>query len=139
MTVAEKVFHWTQHYAVNIAALDRQHQGLFDTINELNDAMANGEGAAATDRVLQKLVNYALTHFAAEEMLMTRHNFPGLTSHKEEHQKFVADVTHFIEEYRSGKTGVPVSLLTFLQCWLKKHILAADKEYGAFLNARGVR
>ena len=104
----------------------------------LNEALATGEGAAIADSVLQKLVDYALTHFAAEEALMTEYEFPGLSTHCMEHQKFAESVTKLLKDYRVGKAGVPVSLLLFLQTWLKRHILVADKAYSSFLNARGV-
>ncbi len=138
MTVSTPAFRWTEKYSVNIAALDHQHQGLFATINELNEALAHGEGRAVTDAILQKLVEYALTHFAAEEALMVEYEFPGLATHCMAHQKFVQAVTKFLEDYYAGKPGVPVSLLLFLQTWLKEHILVADKAYSSFLNARGV-
>jgi hemerythrin len=138
MTVSTPAFRWTEKYSVNIAALDHQHQSLFATINELNEALATGEGAAVADSVLQKLVEYALTHFAAEEALMTEYEFPGFSTHCMEHQKFAESVTKLLKDYRVGKSGVPVSLLLFLQTWLKRHILVADKAYSSFLNARGV-
>jgi hemerythrin len=94
------VFRWTETYKVNIAILDQQHQGLFDTVNELERALRLGEGNAAIDGILDRLVTYAGLHFAAEESL--------------------------------------VELLLFLQSWLKKHVLRTDKQYSAFLNARGV-
>jgi hemerythrin len=138
MTVATPAFRWTERFSVNIAALDNQHQGLFATINELNEALAAGEAGAVTDPVLQKLVDYALTHFASEESLMTKHEFPGLAAHRIEHDKFTQSVVKFLEDYRAGKPGVPVSLMLFLQTWLKEHILTTDKAYSGFLNARGV-
>jgi hemerythrin len=138
MTVATTAFRWTERYSVNIAALDRQHQRLFATINELNEALATGEGAAVINPVLQQLVEYAQTHFAAEEMLMTEYEFPGLSTHCMGHRMFIESVTAFLEDYRAGKPGVPVSLLLFLQTWLKEHILGTDKAYSSFLNARGV-
>lgn len=130
MTISTPAFRWTEKYSVNIAALDHQHQSLCATINELNEALA--------DSVLQKLVDYALTHFAAEEALMTKYEFPGLSTHCMEHHKFAESVTKLLKDYRVGKAGVPVSLLLFLQTWLKRHILVADKAYSGFLNARGV-
>ncbi len=138
MTASNSAFRWTQHYSVNIAVLDAQHQGLFATINELNEALARGRGAIVTEPVLKKLVEYAQTHFAAEEALMTEYQFPGLETHCMEHLQFGKKVTKFLEDYRAGKQGVPVSLLMFLQTWLKEHILTADKAYSSFLNARGV-
>ncbi len=139
MTTATSAFRWTKNYSVNIAVLDAQHQGLFATINELNNALSSGQGAKVTESVLKKLVKYATTHFAAEEMLMTEHEFPGLATHRAEHEKFGEKVGEFLADYRAGKSGVPVSLMLFLHTWLKGHILTADKAYSSFLNARGVR
>jgi|SRR5208283_278631 len=132
------VFKWTEAYSVNIAALDRQHRGLFDTINELNSALAQGHGATAMDGVLRKLAQYATTHFAAEEVLMEEYGFPELTLHRKEHEAFRRNVAKYIEDFRASKTGVPVSLLLYLQSWLREHILKTDKAYSGFLNAHGV-
>src|SRR5271169_2064385 len=117
MTTPNSAFRWTEQYSVNIAALDAQHQGLFATINELNEALARGAGARTTEPVLLKLVQYAQTHFGAEEALMTEHQFPGLETHCMEHQRFGKKVAKFLEDHRAGKQGVPVSLLLFLQTW----------------------
>jgi hemerythrin len=48
-------------------------------------------------------------------------------------------VAKLLEDHHAGKTGVPVSLMLFLQTWLREHILVSDKAYSSFLNARGVR
>src|SRR5208282_4119780 len=121
MNATTATFRWTEKYSVNVAALDNQHKRLFATINELNQALASGEGKAVTEPVLQKLVDYAMSHFAAEEALLAEHGYPATASH------------------RAGKPGVPVSLILFLQTWLKEHILVTDKAYTNFLNSRGVR
>ena len=139
MTAMNATFRWTEKYSVNIAALDNQHKRLFAIINELNQALANGEGKAATDSVLRKLVDYAKAHFVAEEELLAEHKFPEAASHRVEHDKFTQSMAKFRADHRAGKPGVPVSLILFLQDWLKEHILVSDKAYTSFLNARGVR
>src|ERR1035437_1236545 len=78
MTVETSAFRWSDLYSVNIAELDRQHQGFLAIVHELNQALATGEGAAVTHSILQRLVEYAHTHFPAEEALMTEHKFPAL-------------------------------------------------------------
>lgn len=138
MSVETSAFRWTEKYSVNIAALDAQHQGFFAIINELNEALARGAGGRITEPVLRKLVEYAQAHFGAEEALMTEYQFPGLETHRMEHRRFAQTVAKFLEDYRAGKRGVPVSLLLFLQTWLKEHILASDQGYSSFLNAQGV-
>jgi hemerythrin len=139
MTVATSAFNWSERYSVNIAELDRQHQVFLAVVHELNQALAAGEGATVIHSILQRLVEYAQTHFAAEEALMTEHKFPALLTHCAEHDRFAQSVAKFLEDYHAGKAGVPVSLMLFLQTWLKVHILVSDKAYSSFLNARGVR
>ena len=52
MATVTKVFRWTEAYSVHIAHLDRQHQGLFATVDELNQAMAAGKGNEALVPIL---------------------------------------------------------------------------------------
>lgn len=139
MTTAASAFLWSERYSVNIAELDRQHQGFFAIVHELNQALAAGEGAAVIQSILERLVEYAHAHFAAEEALMTEYKFPAVLTHGAEHDKFARMVAKLLEDHHAGKTGVPVSLMLFLQTWLREHILASDKAYSSFLNARGVR
>ncbi|HKV79993.1 MAG TPA: bacteriohemerythrin [Candidatus Sulfotelmatobacter sp.] len=139
MSDTKCVFRWTDIYKVNVAILDQQHQALFDTVNELERALRVGEGNAVIDGILDRLMTYAGLHFAAEESLMERHNFPGLSTHQIQHEMFRKKMTTLLERQRSAKAGVAVELLLFLQSWLKKHVLRTDKQYSAFLNARGVQ
>ncbi len=138
MVTVSKVFRWTEAYSVHIAHLDQQHQGLFATVDELNQAMSAGKGNEALEPILRKLVDYAQVHFAAEESLMEEHDFPGLSTHRAQHEMFSKNVAVFLKDYEAGKRGVPVTLMFFLQNWLKDHVQHADKLYSRFLNARGV-
>jgi hemerythrin len=139
MSVATSTFRWTESYRVNIAVLDRQHQQLFDTVNELDQALRTGEGKSVVEAVLDKLVDYALVHFAAEELLMQQYDYPGLSTHRTQHELFRQQVATYLEDQKADKPGVPVSLLFFMQNWIKQHLLTTDRQYSAFLNARGVR
>lgn len=139
MSVATGTFHWTEAYSVNIAVLDQQHKQLIETVNQLDQALRKGEGKAALDPVLDKLVEYALVHFAAEESLMQEHDFPGFFTHRTQHEEFRKKLAEYLESHKAGKPGTPVSLLFFMQEWMKDHLIKTDKLYSAYLNARGVR
>jgi hemerythrin len=69
---------------------------------------------------------------------MAKHNFPALSTHRAQHEMFRNQIAAFLKDYESGKSGVPVSLLQFMQSWLKQHVMRTDKQYSDFLNARGV-
>ena len=127
MAPMQRTISWTERYSVNIAGLDREHQALFDTINELQDALTSGHGSRAVDEVLKKLAGYALNHFSPEESLMTEHAFPGLETHRAEHKRFARNLGKFLEDYKAGKTGIPVALILFLQSWLREHLPKTDR------------
>ena len=139
MSDTKCVFRWTDIYKVNVAVLDQQHQSLFDTVNELERALRVGEGNAAIDGILDRLVTCAGLHVAAEESLMERHSFPGLPTHRIQHEMFRKKMATLLDRHRDAKAGVAVELLLFLQTWLKQHVLRTDKQYTSFLNARGVQ
>lgn len=138
MSAANCVFRWADCYKVNVALLDQQHQKLFDVMNELEKALRVGKGHTVIDTILNELLTYVALHFAAEESLMERYGFPGLSTHRTEHDMFRQKLLTFLEQHRAAKSGVPVELLLFLQNWFKHHLLKTDKLYSKFLNARGV-
>jgi hemerythrin len=138
LTDTAPAFRWTETYSVNIATLDRQHRDLFATINELNRALSEGHGAVAVGDVLGQLLEYSRKHFATEEVLMETHSFPGLPTHRLEHEAFALRVAKYMDDYRRGKLGTPASLMLYLQSWLKEHLLKTDKAYSTFLNEKGV-
>jgi len=123
MSVADCVFRWTERYKVNVALLDQQHQELFDVVNELEQALRVGEGHIAIDRVLDKLLTYAGLHFAAEESLMERHHFPGLPTHRLQHEMFRKKLLTFLENHRTAGRVSPLSFCSIYTagsssiCW----------------------
>lgn len=133
------MFRWNDSYSVHIAAIDREHQGLFEILKELDEALAAGKGQNVIGGILRRVLAYTDQHFSHEEALMKAHEFPGLELHRAEHVAARSKVLNFERDYRQGKTSIPVSLLLFLDDWLKNHILKSDKSYSAFLNDKGVR
>ena len=134
----DQTFRWDQECSVNIADLDRQHQELFRTVAELEQALHKGSADSIIDEILEKVIKYTISHFAAEEQLMQQHGFPGLAAHRYDHQLLAQKLTKFNLSHKAGRPGVPATLLSFLKAWLQDHLLKTDKEYSEFLNSRGV-
>jgi len=139
MTIVAPQFRWLDEHSVHIAEFDEDHKRLFDTINELDAAVRDKEPPATIDRILDKLVNYAISHVGAEEALMEKHGFPGLAEHKTHHALFRRKVAGFAVDHQADPSGVPAELFDFMKTWLKTHVLEMDRLYAPFLNARGVR
>ncbi|MBI4797186.1 MAG: hemerythrin family protein [Desulfarculus sp.] len=129
---------WQPEFSVGIPSIDQQHQQLVKMINELYTAMHGGQGQAALGKVLNGLAQYCVSHFANEERLMTQHGYPDLAAHKEIHAKMTAKVNGLMQDLKSGKAQMSLSVATFLKDWLTKHIQQTDMKYSPFLKGKGV-
>jgi hemerythrin-like metal-binding protein len=126
------ILEWDESIALHIPAIDAQHKELIGWINALNDAVQNGEGARLIDETLQKLINYVFEHFSAEEKLMLSYNFPGFTSHRQEHDYFVKKLKEIQGGFQdSDETSRKT--LDFLVDWIVCHIKGTDQNYGRFI------
>ena len=132
------MFEWKTEYAVNIAAIDAQHQNLFAIGRELYAAMSTGQGKNIMGQILERLVQYTAAHFAHEERLLQLYKYPGLAQHKAQHEALVKQVLVFQAEFDDGRASMASQVLPFLKDWLDKHIKVSDQAYAPHLKAQRV-
>jgi len=133
-----KLITWSSRYSLGIARIDAQHQKLVDLINDLHAAMLAGAGRPALAKTLDGLVEYTLSHFAAEEALLKRAAYPGYDLHKAEHTKLTEQVKLLREKAQAANATLSLEVAAFLQRWLIDHISNVDKKYSAHLIAAGI-
>lgn len=131
-------FVWSESYSVRVHQLDEQHKKLFETINELADAMRVGKGQDVMRDVVHRLAVYTRTHFLQEEVLMRQTGYPHLEAHHQQHVKLMEDVEKYKRDMEEGREPNIVKLLAFLQDWLLSHIQRSDKAYSDHMNQHGV-
>lgn len=132
------LINWNNTYEVNVVEFDQQHKKLVDLINQLHDAMKEGKGNQAAEKVLDELITYTRTHFATEERLFRLYGYPEAENHRKVHESFTQTVSRMKQEYSSGKTALSIQLSQFLKDWLIKHICQTDKNYSSFFKQKGV-
>ncbi len=132
-------FPWRNDFNLNVSAMDTQHRDLVSIINDLQQAVNEGEGNEKLGKILDSLLAYTDKHFAAEEKLMKKHGYPEYEEHKKKHIAMRGKVHSLIRDYKGGKVSITFAVLKFLQDWLIKHIMGTDKKYGIYLNGKGVR
>lgn len=132
-------FNWTAEYSVGNQAIDADHKELFALIDAL-------ETASMTDGflsdILGKLEHYAKGHFAREEALMRRIEFPGYDEHVVEHRNFVEWLKTVKATYnRAAESPFQIGDLVnhFLRHWLVNHIIKEDMKYRDFMREKGSR
>jgi hemerythrin-like metal-binding protein len=133
-----KLITWDESFSVKNAAMDKQHQHLVDLINKLHDAMGQGKAKETLPEVFNSLVKYTQSHFADEEALMQKNNYPGLVSHQRQHADLITQVSELQRQFQAGDFGASMKTRDFLKQWLMEHIKETDQKYGAFLNQMGI-
>ncbi len=134
------LMEWNDKLSVGVAQFDGEHKRLVGMLNDLYDAVAAGHGKDVLGRTLDGLISYTKTHFANEERYMQQHAFPALAAHKAEHDALAKQVLEVQAKYQSGATAVlSMEVMSFLKTWLVKHIQGTDKQYGPFLNQKGIK
>lgn len=133
-----KYAEWTKNLETKIDFVDRDHAHLFDLVNQLYEAMTSGKGKDVTAGILKELVDYSNSHFLKEEAMLEKRGFPGLSSHKVLHAKFVEKVNEVKVRHEQGALLLNVELLKFLKTWLNDHIAIEDKTYVVYLDSQHV-
>jgi len=128
----------SEEYRVHIKALDEHHERLFNMIESLRAAIAEGHGLAGSLKILDELCDYAEVHFSAEESMMKEAGYAALSAHRVSHREFISRVKEMMREVAEGKAKtLPLEISAFLNDWLRKHIRIADQQYVPILKAKG--
>ncbi len=130
---------WMDGFTVKVDVFDRDHKKLVEIFNTLYDAIQERKSRENLGKFLNELVNYTAYHFAQEEEIMVKHNYPGLAAHKRIHGVFVDQVLDFKGKYETGEVTLDLKLMDFLKGWITDHILRLDRMYSTFFNNRDVR
>lgn len=125
------LFEWSDDYSVHVPSIDEQHKMLVRMLNELHDGMSRGAADDRLGEVLNGLIEYTSKHFAHEEALFAKYNYPDAATHIAEHQRLVAQVLEFKEKLETKHATINMELLRFLKDWLIGHILGSDKKYSS--------
>jgi len=127
---------WTSDLAVGHNTIDAQHQELIRRFNTLLEACRSGQGKSKIAEVLDFLGTYVIEHFAAEEQLMIRHNYPEKDQHIAQHHYFIAELKGLQLSLQSegSNTSVVVRTNKTLLDWILRHIKQVDVRLGSFLK-----
>jgi len=128
---------WKQEFVTGNAAIDQQHQRLFDMVNVLHEGILNGSGKDIMAPAFKSLASYTWEHFRTEEGFMTAKKYPGYALHKKRHEELAEEILDLERRYDEGSTVVlPVTVSKFLNNWLSHHIEAEDKALADWLRTK---
>ncbi|WP_316367264.1 bacteriohemerythrin [Candidatus Thiodiazotropha sp. CDECU1] len=129
---------WEASMATGVAAIDKQHKYLIDTLQTANETLLADDDVALLKRVANDLLGYAITHFETEEELMQRYGYTEARpeearAHIAQHRDFSCQIVAVHEQLREGKKVSRIEVLRFLNHWLRDHVLGVDQLLGKYL------
>ena len=89
-------------------------------------------------QAIDALVDYTHYHFAAEEALMERYDYPVLQAHRQKHGQLAKQVKNYAENIHAGNLPGSSEFQKFFSGWIITHILNEDRKIGEFLNSKDV-
>lgn len=109
--------------------IDSEHRQLFQAVNQLLDACAQGKGRSQLEPTLDFLGSYVNQHFGDEERLQIQTSYPGYSGHKQFHEGYKRELANVIREIKAqGSTIAALSRINLLVGQLMTHIRMEDKR-----------
>jgi hemerythrin len=128
-------FIWKDAFNIGHETVDRQHRLFLETLNEYYDVTFGGKEEFVDEQLIDKLKQYALSHFRFEEDLMQSVGYSELERHRNQHRYFESLVRDLETGHREGKTQALSSAVSFLRDWFLNHILDEDKKFVPIVEA----
>jgi hemerythrin-like metal-binding protein len=122
-------FVWSEGMSVKVPSIDEQHKRLVVMIDALHQEMLERRGQEAQRKTIEEMVDYAATHFTAEEEYMHKFGFPGTAQHVKAHEEFTAKACELKERAEGAGFILTAEILDFLKDWLQRHIMGMDRQY----------
>jgi hemerythrin len=127
---------WTQTLALQDDNMNESHRGMLDKINALLAAVSSQDETQVL-MAFSALTAEVQAHFAEEEELMQKVNYPDMAKHCAHHQRLLQSLAELrftldaAQNFPEG--GGP---LMFLERWFVPHLTHDDKALADFLAAR---
>ncbi len=126
---------WVKEWDTGIAVIDRQHARIVELINELDRAREHGGTSSGVQAVMRELIDYTQTHFAFEEELQVRADYPFAEAHRYVHTAFTKRVVDYQVRLLAGE-DVTREVGAMLEQWLVNHIKEQDADYAPLVRAK---
>ncbi len=129
------VLRWQSAMQLGIPAIDADHKKLVGLLNCLHYTVMAGDDRCGVASVLDELVDYTETHFAREEMLMERSDYPDFAAHRAAHRWLAEKMWERRQAFRAAPDEFDMhGFYDFLSGWLLQHVLGDDMKLRPYLE-----
>jgi len=127
---ATETIEWTEALTIGIDAIDDDHRMLIDMFNRSQQANEIECGV-----LLDQIIEFTVTHFEREEVVMAACNYPWIDNHHQVHQLLIAQAEKMGKQLNQGELGVD-DLARFLGSWLLDHTQVMDMAFAPYCEGQ---
>jgi len=127
---------WSYKLITGAEIIDKQHKEIFERAAKMIESSKSGRLKKEAEGVVEYLENYYIKHFAAEEALQLKYNYPNHEGHKQLHDEFRAELNLLQQKFTVSGANYQVAIetITFMLEWLATHIDKIDRAFAAFIQ-----
>ncbi|MCW8838598.1 MAG: hemerythrin family protein [Thiovulaceae bacterium] len=125
-------FDNTKH-SLNFEEMDSYHRDFIEIYNSLEY-----DTSEAYKNVMIKILEQTKLHFCHEEELMSKHKYPRIKEHSDEHKKVLYEMEYFINGSNTivGRKILKSYFLEGLPSWFDTHLVSMDSDLSSFLKEK---
>jgi methyl-accepting chemotaxis protein/hemerythrin len=129
---------WSAELELGVKMFDDQHKELVKLINRLYDAMKDNRGDEVLLSILDKLVEYTVYHFNTEEEMFAKYGYENQAQHIKIHTDLKNTALDLKQKILNGEAVIGFNVISFLENWVKNHILVEDRKYVELFKKKGL-
>ena len=128
------MYEMKPEYYIGIDMIDEEHKQIFKYADEAYELLHDEFTVDKYDKVdviLEKLRDYTVKHFTAEEHYMESIHYKKLFTQKVQHQQFISKLDEFMDQHNADMDDQDeqiMGILEYLTEWLVNHILHVDGQ-----------
>ena len=129
---------WTDELKLGIKEIDDQHYYLVQLINDFYSNIKQDPNSDLLPDILQKMKNYAIFHFRAEEGFLVKCNYPEIERHISEHEQYINKIEEIEAKLKRDHMVLTYNVILYLKEWINGHIKVSDRAYVDCLKNNGI-
>lgn len=120
------LIEWKDEYSVGDASIDHEHQELIALINDIYARLRDPADAASVDDSLGEICSNIAAHFALEEHVMRKAQYPEYEAHKENHELLLDEIHELMDGFADDPQSGRELLQKELSDWFSTHFSTFD-------------
>jgi hemerythrin len=122
------VLQWREEFSVGIEEVDHEHRELIELIRGLQEDLLQGADTDKVIEVLGEIFAQISAHFALEEKMMRRTQYPAYADHKEDHETLLDDLRDIMDDVEDDGVLDESQLTDDLDRWFSDHFKTHDAK-----------